>query len=132
MSVIGSGSWAAHLPRLAGTGRGGEAGAGRGAGLTPFALVGVLAMVDLVTTICCYRAVGIREDNPLAAMLLSSGNYAGVVGLKIGSLLVFFGLLHLARRRALAAAAAWLGVVIYAAVCTHWLHVMLILRHALA
>jgi hypothetical protein len=94
--------------------------------------VGVLAMVDLVTTICCYRAVGLGEDNPLAAMMLYSGNYAGVVGLKVGSLLVFFGLLRLARGRAVAAAAAWLGVVIYAAVCTHWLHVMLILRHALS
>lgn len=97
------------------------------AGLMPRAervciLVGLaasLGLADLWLTVFFMRTTGMVELNPVARLLAGWGP-AGLVVFKAASLLVHGAVLGTFRRRASAELAAWISVLLMAALTAHW------------
>lgn len=83
-------------------------------------VVTALGLADLYATYTHASSVGMHEENPIGAYLITAGSWAGLTLYKLGTIGLAVGLLLKVRRQRSAECAAWFICLVMVALTMHW------------
>lgn len=81
-----------------------------------------LSLFDLVLTLSYARSIGLIELNPIAAWIMRQGPSHALIAWKLGSVGLACCIIYAIRHRREGEGAAWVSVLVLAALTVHWLN----------